>query len=127
MIQLLLVDDAKAMHIFVKDLLKSMRQISVTSAENGKEAIDLFSAGQSFDLVLLDWIMPVMDGPTTLQKFFNLGIDWPVVMMTVRNNPNDITTMLKMGARDYLMKPFTVDILIEKIMTGVGCHNERIA
>lgn len=115
MFKVLIVDDTKAVHAFVKTLLAKSPQILVTDVFDGQEAVDLLKKNQDFNLILLDWEMPILNGPSTFQEFLNMGIQIPTIMMTTKNAPEDIAKMLNMGVSEYLMKPFTIDILFEKI------------
>ncbi len=115
MFRVLLVDDTKAVHAFVKDLLKSANGIQFVDAYNGAEAVALVKSGERFDLVLLDWEMPVKTGPECLSELKQMGFESPIVMMTTKNSPTDIAHLLELGAAEYMLKPFTADILKEKI------------
>lgn len=121
MTRILLIDDSKAIHAYVKDLLKD-RKVEFEDAFNGKEGVERLKdqAKQKFDLVLLDWEMPQMTGPEVLDQLKNTGYGVPVVMMTSKNAMDDIALVLSKGASEYVMKPFTVDILLEKIETVLG-------
>lgn len=116
MIKILLVDDTKSVHSFVKMLLGSAKNIEVLSVYNGQEAMDLINKNhQQFDLCLLDWEMPILNGPQTLVSFSDIKVLFPIVMMTTKNSPEDVAHALSLGAAEYLMKPFTKDILLDKI------------
>ena len=120
MYSILLVDDLKSVHSFVKSLLGKTVGIQTTSVFNGREALSLLKEGKSFDLILLDWEMPELNGPETLREMIDFGVKTPVVMMTTKNDPADIQRMIELGAAEYLMKPFTVDILFDKIEMASG-------
>lgn len=120
MFQILIVDDTKAVHLFVKSLLAQCHEIKVTSVFDGQEAIDLFKTNTNFDLILLDWEMPRLNGPSTVTQMKERGLTIPVVMMTTKNSPQDIMKMLGMGVAEYLMKPFTIDILFDKLGSVSG-------
>ncbi len=115
-----MVDDTKSVHAFVKSLLFQAGSIEVTSVFNGAEAVELLKTNQNFDLILLDWEMPVMTGPEAFSAFKEAELRIPTLMMTTKNNPEDIKKMLEMGVAEYLMKPFTIDILFEKIEFVTG-------
>lgn len=115
MFKVLIIDDTKSVHAFVKCLLAKSQGIAVTSVYNGIEALELINKDKAFDLILLDWEMPVLNGPETLKKIKSTALEIPVIMMTTKNKPEDIQKMLEAGASEYLMKPFTIDILFEKI------------
>ncbi len=119
--KILIIDDTKSVHAFVKNLLGKSAGLETLSVFNGAEAMGLLAERKSeFDLILLDWEMPVMDGPTTLSAIKASGITAPVMMMTTKNEMKDIENMLALGAAEYLMKPFTIDILFDKIEYVTG-------
>lgn len=121
MFRILIVDDTKSIHTFVKELLKKRADLQFADAYNGQEAVEVINkSANEFDLVLLDWEMPIMTGPEALQAIKESGCNIPVVMMTTRNAPDEIAKLLEMGASEYLMKPFTADILLEKIEYACG-------
>ncbi len=120
MFRILIVDDTKSIHSFVNNLLSKSKDIQSTSVFNGALAAELLKQRQDFDLILLDWEMPVLNGPSTFDEFLRMGIKIPTVMMTTKNAPEDIQLMLSKGVAEYLMKPFTIDILFEKIEYASG-------
>ncbi len=121
MFRILIVDDTKSIHTFVKELLKKRADLQFADAYNGQEAVEVINkSANEFDLVLLDWEMPIMTGPEALQAIKESGCNIPVIMMTTRNAPDEIAKLLEMGASEYLMKPFTADILLEKIEYACG-------
>lgn len=110
----LVVDDSKSIYMVVKEMLEEAG-CNVTRAVNGKEACDVLG-NQKFDFVLLDWNMPEMNGPEFLKKNKNENLtNAPVLMMTTENAPDYIMKALELGAAEYIMKPFSKDILISKI------------
>lgn len=115
MTNILLIDDSKSVHNLVKEWLP-FSVCALSSAFHGKEGFETLCAKPNhFDLVLLDWEMPIQDGPTTIKSIRKMFISLPVIMMTSRNSVADITSMLREGANEYIMKPFTKDILFSKI------------
>lgn len=120
MFKVLVVDDTKSVHAFIKSLLGRIEGVALRPAMNGAEAVEIIKQGEEFDLVLLDWEMPIMNGPETLGRLKSLNVTYPVIMMTTKNSPSDIQAMLEAGAAEYIMKPFTVDILFEKISFVTG-------
>lgn len=118
--KILIVDDAKAVHAFIKALFKGT-SCELAHAMNGVEAIDIISTNpKSFDLVLLDWEMPLKSGLETLVESKNIAPDLPVIMVTSKTNLSDIEAIMKKGASEYVMKPFTKEILFEKIAESIG-------
>lgn len=120
MFRILIVDDTKSVQAFVKSLLQKCSEISTTSAFDGAEALEHLKIDSKYDLIFLDWEMPVLNGPETLAKIAEMSLQVPVIMMTTKNSPEDIQKMLALGASEYLMKPFTADIIFEKIEFVTG-------
>ena len=118
----LCIDDSRAVHAFLKDCLKDTGY-TVTSAMNGEEALKLVQAKGGptpFDLIFLDWEMPVKNGPDTFSDIKQMGVNTPVIMLTSKSNPEDIAKMLDAGVNEYIMKPFNQEILLEKIQFVLG-------
>lgn len=113
--KVLIVDDSKPILMMVSDILKQLGHEPLT-AENGQIAFDMLTGGDSIGLVLLDWNMPVMTGIEFLEKNkAESAFSTPVFMMTTEKSPEKIQRALENGASDYIMKPFTPDILQNKI------------
>jgi len=113
--KVLIVDDSKPILMMVSDILKQLGHEPLT-AENGQIAFEMLTGGDSIDLVLLDWNMPVMTGIEFLEKNkAESAFSTPVFMMTTEKSPEKIQRALENGASDYIMKPFTPDILQNKI------------
>lgn len=113
--KILLVEDSKVVLTMVKDMLVNAN-FEVFEAFDGKEAVSFLKSGNTVDLILLDWNMPNMNGVEFL--IFNSEnkiTDANIVMMTTENKPERIMEALELGASEYLMKPFTSDILLTKI------------
>ena len=70
--------------------------------------------------MLLDWEMPVKNGLQTMAEIRQSSADIAVIMVTSKNDMNDITKTLDAGASEYIMKPFTKDILFDKIGHVLG-------
>jgi putative nucleotidyltransferase with HDIG domain len=106
---ILIVDDEEP----IRDVLASLLEAgghTCTTAVNGAEAIERLQAG-SFDLVLSDILMPVMDGVVLLQRIREKQPDLPVVMVTAMHDISAAIGALRAGAYDYLLKPFEKDQL----------------
>lgn len=117
--RILVIDDSKTIHNFLKNYLKDY-ECDIQSVFNGQEGLEFLKKDSRFDLILLDWEMPVKSGPDTFDEIQKLSIQTPVCMMTSRNSMDDITLMVNKGVKEYLIKPFTQDILVSKIETVVG-------
>ncbi|HET7536691.1 MAG TPA: response regulator [Candidatus Didemnitutus sp.] len=113
--KILTVDDSKTVRIIVKKAFKPY-DCEILEAGNGVEGLAV-AAKEMPDVILLDITMPVMDGVEMLTKLKAdpqlKGI--PVVMLTAEGGRDHVLKIAKIGVRDYLVKPFKEDILIEKI------------
>ena len=113
--RVLVVDDSEHILAMVREMLPD-EGYTTLDALNGQEAVDLLKSGEKVDVVLLDWNMPVMDGPTFLEAVRDEKLtDAPILMMTTENKIEKITKAISLGASEYIMKPFTEDILVSKI------------
>lgn len=120
MLKILVVDDTKSVHAFLRSLVSRAQDVHLIHVMNGAEAVEALKSEGKVDVILLDWEMPVLNGPETLRALKNLGVSVPTIMMTTKNAPEDIQKMLEAGAAEYIMKPFTADILFEKIGFVLG-------
>lgn len=120
-IRILVVDDSATIHAFLDKFLGATHPpCELAHVKNGQEALERFAGGALPDLVLLDWEMPVLDGPSTFGQLRASGVTTPVIMMTTRNDVEDIEQMVTAGVDEYVMKPFTADLIVDKISTVLG-------
>lgn len=119
-LKILSIDDSKAVHAFLKECLKDSGH-QLTTAPSGEEGLKVLAdSNNQFDLIFLDWEMPGLTGPEVLDKIKAMGIKTPVIMLTSKNDMTDIAGMLDKGASEYVLKPFTRDIILEKIASVFG-------
>jgi len=71
--------------------------------------------GQPFDVLLLDWMLPTMDGLTVCRRVRSLGINTPVLMLTARSTTRDLVAGLEGGADDYMKKPYELEELLSRL------------
>ena len=111
--KILLVDDNPK---FLEDVLP-FYGYEVKCAHNGVECLEILNSDELFDLVLLDIMMPKMDGWETLKNIRQTPIckDIPVIMLTAVNEDQKMVTGLKIGADDYIVKPFVLPNLLARI------------
>lgn len=116
-IKILSIDDSKAVHAFLDMCLKQMpKEFEIQHTYSVKEGLEVLkNSGHSISLVLLDWEMPEITGLEGISMIKGVTPKIPVIMVTTKNNPDDISQMLQRGAAEYIMKPFTPDILLEKL------------
>jgi len=122
MAKALVVDDSKAVRMILAKTLKDLG-FEVREAANGKEALSVIEAESSaVNLVLADWNMPEINGLELLKRLRQKPelSSLIVVMVTTETEVDQMTAALEAGANEYVMKPFTKDILIEKLqLAGV--------
>ena len=119
--KLLLVDDSRAVRLLGKRIVTPLG-FEIFEAENGQEALAVISQHPDIDAVLLDWNMPVMNGLEFLKALRAQPlVKQPVVVMcTTENEMARIVEAMQAGANEYIMKPFTEDIVRDKLHeTGV--------
>lgn len=112
----IVVDDSKMMRTVEQRALESMGW-EVAQAANGLEALDVLGQMGLCDLALVDWQMPEMDG-ITLVKQMRADSRWgnvTIIMVSSNAVMESIQEALEAGANDFVMKPFTVDALKERI------------
>jgi two-component system response regulator MprA len=111
--RVLVVDDEPALRDALESSL-AFEGYDVATACDGLEALDAVAANHP-DLVLLDIMMPRMDGLTTVRRLRSRGDTVPVLMLTARDAVGDRVTGLDVGADDYLAKPFELDELLARV------------
>lgn len=117
MAQALVVDDSRAVRLILARTLAELG-FEVRQATNGREALALIDADPgAFRLVLLDWHMPEMDGLELLRELRSRPqlSALVVVMVTTETDLDHVAEALAAGANEYIMKPFTREILVEKL------------
>jgi two-component system, chemotaxis family, chemotaxis protein CheY len=116
----LIVDDSRFVRGYLRGLLEE-RGIECEEAPDGRAGIEQLHGGLDFDLALVDWNMPVMNGLEMLKQIRAEGYSAMKVLMVTTEAENDfILRALDAGADEYLMKPFDDEALTEKLaMIGV--------
>jgi two-component system, chemotaxis family, chemotaxis protein CheY len=112
--KVLIVDDSPIMRSLIKSALTSNGITELTEAEHGKQALETLKTG-TFDLILLDWNMPELDGLQTLKEIKKSGLATPVMMVTTESEKQRVVEAICAGAKDYLIKPFEPAGLIAKV------------
>jgi CheY-like chemotaxis protein len=107
--RILCIDDDADMRLVAKLALGKVGGIEVSTSSSGEEALRRLEAGEvAPDLILLDVVMPGMDGPSTLKGLQGLpsAADTPVIFLTARTNPKEGDELLALGAVGLITKPF---------------------
>lgn len=111
--RILIAEDEKDLNRIISSRLQA-EQYSVDSCFDGEEALD-YLAGAEYDAVVLDIMMPVMDGLTVLKKMRQKNDSTPVILLTAKDSIEDRVKGLDAGANDYLVKPFAYEELSARI------------
>jgi len=112
--RVLVADDSSTMR---KIILRSLAAVGVdatTEAADGQEAVDKFKPGD-FDLVLTDWNMPNKNGLEVITEIRAQDANIPIIMVTTEAEKSRVLEAIQAGGSDYLVKPFTADMLREKL------------
>jgi two-component system chemotaxis response regulator CheY len=120
----LVVDDSKTVRMILTRLLKEVGFRSVAQAGDGREALDHLRDSPP-ELVLVDWNMPVMSGLEFLveMRSHRLYDNIAVVMVTTESEMPQVVQALEAGANEYVMKPFTKDVIQEKLQILEASRN----
>ena len=112
-VKILMVDDEARMRKLVKDFL-SIKGYKVLEAEDGEAAVDIFFKEKDIDLIILDVMMPKMDGwevCKTIRRYSQI----PIVMLTARSEERDELLGFELGVDEYISKPFSPKILVARV------------
>ena len=119
--RVLSVDDSRATRQFIHNAVDVLG-FDFLEASDGQEGLNLLEKEGAVDLILLDWNMPVMDGITMLKqlKADPRFKDIPVTMVTTEIERHKVIAAIECGAKNYVMKPFTQEDLIAKVLESLG-------
>lgn len=112
-LKILVVDDETRMRKLVKDFL-TKSNYDVLEAGDGQEALDIFFADKSISLIILDVMMPRMDGWETLKEIRQYS-KVPVIMLTAKAEERDELQGFNLGVDEYITKPFSPKILVARV------------
>ncbi len=104
--RVLVVDDYEVIRKIHITNLKKMGIVTIQEAVNGKEAVDAVLL-EAFDLILMDWHMPIMNGIEALTILREEGVQTPIVFCTDEKQSESTAQALNCGADQYLVKPYT--------------------
>ena len=109
--QVLLIEDNKEIADVIFEYLE-LKGLQLDYANNGLQGYDL-AYKNHYDIIILDVMLPKMDGFSVCNKLRENGIETPILMLTARDSREDVLQGFTQGADDYLVKPFDLDILEE--------------
>jgi two-component system chemotaxis response regulator CheY len=113
--KILLVDDSRAMRTIQKKFLEKLPDVQFLEASDGVEALALLASAAPIDLALVDWNMPIMDGHTLVKQIRSTDKKTLLIMCTTEAQKSNIWQAISSGANNFVVKPFTVESLNEKV------------
>ncbi|MNO13802.1 Response regulator ArlR [compost metagenome] len=122
--RILIVEDEVHLAEALTQILKK-QNYSVDAVHDGRSGLDYAQSG-IYDLLLMDIMMPEMDGITVLKKLRSEGVSTPVIMLTAKGEITDMVTGLDYGADDYIAKPFSSEELMARIRAALRRKGEVI-
>lgn len=111
--KILVVDDEPRIRKLVRDFLIK-KDFEVVEAGNGKDAVDIFFAANDFDLIILDIMMPIMDGWQVCREIREYS-KVPIIMLTAKSDERDELLGFELGIDEYISKPFSPKILVARV------------
>ena len=116
---ILICDDAAFMRMMIKDILTKNGYNIVGEAENGAKAVEKYAELKP-DLVLMDITMPEMDGIEALKKIKAADANASIVMCSAMGQQAMVIESIQSGAKDFIVKPFQADRVLEAVQKVVG-------
>lgn len=113
--RILLVDDSKTMRNIQRKAMSILGDVQCVDAADGVEAMNCIQSQPGFDLILIDWNMPNMDGITLISRIRETDKHTPLVMCTTESEKVRVMEAIKAGANNYVVKPFTAEALVERV------------
>jgi len=116
--RIMLVDDSTTIRKIQKNILASLGETDIAESADGVQALAAYRT-QRPDLMIIDWNMPNMDGLTLVKKIREIDKSVLMIMCTTEAEKGQVVEALKAGVNNYVVKPFTVEALAEKIKQTV--------
>jgi len=120
--KILIVEDHDQMRTYLKKVLKNY---DITEAKNGKEALDILQ-NNNFNLILTDYMMPVMDGLNLVKQLKQQQNKTPIIVLTARTDQQGKLSMLRLGIDGYLQKPFIEEELLINVKNSLILYKNVI-
>lgn len=120
--KILVVDDSSTMRRIIKNTLNHLGYKDLLEAEDGAQAWEALCANNDVNVLVTDWNMPNMNGLELVKKVRSETkyVDMPIIMVTTEGGKAEVITALKAGVNNYIVKPFTPQVLKEKLEAVLG-------
>ena len=120
--KLLVVDDSSTMRRIIKNTLARLGYKDILEGEDGVQGWNQMDSNPDIDILITDWNMPEMNGLELVQKVRadDRFTDIPIIMVTTEGGKAEVITALKAGVNNYIVKPFTPQVLKEKLGAVIG-------
>lgn len=120
--KLLVVDDSSTMRRIIISTLSRLGYEDVLEAEDGAKGWDILNDNPDVEMLITDWNMPEMDGLTLVKKVRKDArfVHLPIIMITTEGGKLEVIAALKAGVNNYIVKPFTPQVLKEKFIAVLG-------
>ena len=120
--KLLVVDDSSTMRRIIKNTLARLGYKDVLEAEDGLKGWEQMDSNPDIEMLITDWNMPEMNGLELVKKVRadERFKDTPIIMVTTEGGKAEVITALKAGVNNYIVKPFTPQVLKEKLGAVMG-------
>lgn len=121
-LKLLVVDDSSTMRRIIKNTLARLGYKDVLEGADGVEGWNQMDANPDIEMLITDWNMPEMNGLELVKKVRadERFKDLPIIMVTTEGGKAEVITALKAGVNNYIVKPFTPQVLKEKLAAVMG-------
>jgi two-component system chemotaxis response regulator CheY len=121
-LKILVVDDSSTMRRIIKNTLARLGYKDILEGGDGVEGWDAMNANPDIEMLITDWNMPEMNGLELVKKVRadERFVDLPIIMVTTEGGKAEVITALKAGVNNYIVKPFTPQVLKEKLGAVMG-------
>lgn len=122
--KLLVVDDSSTMRRIIKNTLSRLGYTEILEGENGVQGWEVMDANSDINVLITDWNMPEMNGLELVKKVRadDRFKEIPIIMVTTEGGKAEVIIALKAGVNNYIVKPFTPQVLKEKLEAVLGIN-----
>ena len=128
--RVLVVEDERRLSDNIARALRESAGYAVDIASDGAQGLYL-AESSAYDLIVLDLMLPKLDGQSLLVRYRKRGHETPVLVLSARDEKESVVKLLNAGADDYVAKPFSPKVLFSRIKAvlrrGPSCHHSRSA